>query len=116
MAMTCGNTLTLFHNSSQGFPVSCDQNATKRQQALRAATLAAVSFRPPRLNPAALSDVRISSHANVRSDKVLTRGTPVRTRQSPWFAMLSPGAQALRREDAIDLVAELEDTQERLRR
>jgi hypothetical protein len=30
--------------------------------------------------------------------------------------MLSPGAHALGREDAIDLVAELEDTQERLRR
>jgi hypothetical protein len=32
------------------------------------------------------------------------------------LAMLSPGAQALRREGAIDLVAELGDTQERLRR
>src|SRR5437763_15730289 len=32
------------------------------------------------------------------------------------LTMLSSGAQALRREDAIDLVAELEDTQERLRR
>lgn len=32
------------------------------------------------------------------------------------LAMLSPGAQALRREDTIDLVAELEDTEERLRR
>ena len=32
------------------------------------------------------------------------------------LAMLSPGAHALGREDAIDLVAELEDTQERLRR
>ena len=32
------------------------------------------------------------------------------------LAILAPGAQALRREEAIDLVAELEDTQERLRR
>jgi hypothetical protein len=32
------------------------------------------------------------------------------------LAMLSPGAHALGREDGIDLVAELEDTQERLRR
>jgi len=32
------------------------------------------------------------------------------------LAMLSPGAHALRREDAIDLVAELEEAQDRLRR
>jgi hypothetical protein len=32
------------------------------------------------------------------------------------LAMLTPGAQALRREDAIELVTELEQTQERLRR
>jgi NAD(P)-dependent dehydrogenase (short-subunit alcohol dehydrogenase family) len=48
--MTCGNTLTSFHSSSHGFPISCDQNATIHRRSL---------------------------------------------------AMLSPGAQALRREDAI---------------
>lgn len=39
------------------------------------------------------------------------------TRQSPPFACHAlAGANAVGREDAIDLVAELEDTQERLRR